>query len=184
MGARDANGIAGRPIPLFLLWLEPMRLENNWGFSRAELGRIQRLLTKNQRELTEPGMTISEVGITVATAERVTITKDALSVDLSDGRTIVAPLDWFPRLLYATPQERANCRLIGKASGIHWPKLDEDITVEGLLAGGRSRENQTSLKKWLEARVPRLPRDSSRFGNNDQPQRGRKRSAARKQTGL
>jgi hypothetical protein len=122
-------------------------------------------------------MTISEVEISVATAERVTVTKDALSVDLSDGRTIVAPLEWFPRLLYASPQERANFRLISKGHGIHWPKLDEDISVESLLAGRRSGESQTSLKKWLEARATRAARRSSRFGDTDEPKRGRKHRA-------
>jgi len=119
-------------------------------------------------------MTISEVELSVATAERVTITKDVLSVELSDGRTIVAPLEWFPRLLYASPQERANFRLVGKGRGIHWPKLDEDISVEGLLAGRRSGESQTSLKKWLEARATRPFRHSRRFGDNDEPERRRK----------
>jgi hypothetical protein len=122
-------------------------------------------------------MTISEVEISVAIAERVKVTKDAVSVDLSDGRTIVAPLEWFPRLLYASPQERANFRLIGKGRGIHWPKLDEDIGVEGLLAGRRSGESQTSLKKWLAARATRPFRRSSRFGDNDEPERGRKHRA-------
>jgi uncharacterized protein DUF2442 len=116
-------------------------------------------------------LTLSEVEISVATAERVTVTKDALSVDLSDGRTIVAPLEWFPRLLYASPQERANFRLIRKGRGIHWPKLDEDISVEALLAGRRSGESQTSLKRWLEARATRPFRRSSRFGDNDEPEK-------------
>jgi Protein of unknown function (DUF2442) len=122
-------------------------------------------------------MTISEVEISVAIAERVKVTKDAVSVDLSDGRTIVAPLEWFPRLLYASPQERSNFRLIGKGRGIHWPRLDEDISVEGLLAGRRSGESQTSLKKWLEARATRRARRASRFGDNDEPERRRKHRA-------
>jgi hypothetical protein len=122
-------------------------------------------------------MTISEVEIAVATAERVTVTKDALSVDLNDGRTIVAPLEWFPRLLHATAQERANCRLIGKGRGMHWPQLDEDISVEGLLAGRRSSESQASLKKWLRARATRPARRSNRSGANDEPELGRKHRA-------
>jgi hypothetical protein len=113
-------------------------------------------------------MTTSEVDISVATAQRVTVTKNALSVDLSDGRTVVAPLGWFPRLLYATPHERADFRLIGKGRGIHWPKLDEDISVEGLLAGRRSGESQTSLKKWLEVRAMRPARRGSRFWRQSQ----------------
>ena len=57
-----------------------------------------------------------------------------LVLRLSDGRTISAPLAWFPRLLHATPEQRNNWRLIGKGVGIHWPDLDEDISVRSLLA--------------------------------------------------
>ncbi len=100
-------------------------------------------------------MTISEVELLVPTAERVTITRDTLTVDLSDGRTISVPLAWFPRLLHATSQERRHWRLIGKGQGIHWEDIDEDISVEGLLAGRPSGESQPSFKKWLEQRSSR-----------------------------
>ncbi len=82
-------------------------------------------------------------------AETVTVTADALSVDLSDGRTISVPLEWFPRLVNATAEERKNWRLIGRGHGIHWVDIDEDISVEGLLAGRPSGESQMSFKKWL-----------------------------------
>jgi hypothetical protein len=101
-------------------------------------------------------MTISVVEISIPTAEQVTVTEDTLSVDLSDGRTIAVPLAWFPRLLHATQRERTNWRLIGKGHGIHWTALDEDISVEGLLAGKPSGESQTSFKQWLDRRVSRL----------------------------
>jgi len=90
--------------------------------------------------------------IEVPNAEGVTITEDTLSVDLSDGRTIAVLLTWFPRLVHATPKERNNWRLIAKGQGIHWEDIDEDISVEGLLAGKPSGENQASLKKWLSQR--------------------------------
>ena len=77
---------------------------------------------------------------------------EALTVDLADGRTITVPLAWFPRLAHGTPAERANWRLIGGGSGIHWPDLDENISVESLLAGRRSGETQESLRRWLGAR--------------------------------
>lgn len=86
-------------------------------------------------------------------AEGVTVTDDTMSVDLSDGRTISVPLAWFPRLLHATPEERNHWRLIGKGHGIHWEAIDEDISVEGLLAGRPSGESQTSFKKWLSKRT-------------------------------
>jgi len=82
----------------------------------------------------------------------VTASDEALIVDLADGRTITVPLAWFPRLAHGTPAERANWRLIGGGVGIHWPDLDEDISVESLLAGRRSGETQASLRRWLEAR--------------------------------
>lgn len=101
-------------------------------------------------------MNISAVEISIPNAESATVTEDTLSVDLSDGRTISVPLAWFPRLLHATPKERNNWRLIGKGHGIHWKDLDEDISVEGLLAGKPSGESQTSFKKWLDERASRL----------------------------
>ena len=100
-------------------------------------------------------MTISAVELDVPNAESVSVTEDSLSVDLSDGRTIAVPLAWFPRLLHATPEERKNWRLIGKGEGIHWNDIDEDISVEGLLAGRPSGESQESFRKWLNQRPAR-----------------------------
>ena len=85
-------------------------------------------------------------------AVAVTVDAVSLSVDLSDGRTISVPTAWFPRLAHATDGERANWRLIAGGDGIHWPDLDEDISVAGLLAGRPSTESQSSLKRWLAAR--------------------------------
>jgi len=67
-------------------------------------------------------------------ARDVSFTEDALHVVLADGREISAPLQWFPRLLKATPEQRAEWELIGDGIGIHWPKVDEDVEVESLLA--------------------------------------------------
>jgi len=86
-------------------------------------------------------------------AEEVRVTDDTLTVDLADGRSISVPLAWYPRLVHATPRERSNWRLVGKGQGIHWQGLDEDVSVEGLLAGRPSGESQTSFKKWLEKRA-------------------------------
>lgn len=88
----------------------------------------------------------------VATANNVRIDDDELIVELTDGRTIGVPISWFPRLLYGSTAERSNWRLIGAGRGIHWPELDEDISVENLLSGRSSGESQTSLRKWLETR--------------------------------
>jgi hypothetical protein len=73
-------------------------------------------------------------------------------VDLRDGRTITVPLEWYPRLAHASTAERANWRLIGTGEGIHWPDLDEDISIEGLLAGRPSGESPASFQKWLARR--------------------------------
>ncbi|PTL34912.1 hypothetical protein CLG94_12500 [Candidatus Methylomirabilis limnetica] len=101
-------------------------------------------------------MTTSAVEIEVPNAESITVTDDTLSVDLSDGRTISVPLAWFPRLVHATQQERSHWRLIGEGQGIHWEDIDEDVSVEGLLAGKPSGESQASFKKWLNHRSSRL----------------------------
>jgi hypothetical protein len=100
-------------------------------------------------------MSILAVEIKVPNAENVKVTADTLSVDLSDGRTISVPLEWFPRLVHATPEERNNWRLIGSGQGIHWEAIDEDISIEGLLAGKPSGESQASFKKWLSQRQSR-----------------------------
>jgi hypothetical protein len=97
-------------------------------------------------------MTISVVEIEVPNAVGVTVSEEILSVDLSGGRTVSVPLVWFPRLIHAAPEERNNWRLIGKGQGIHWEDIDEDISVEGLLAGKPSGESQASFKKWLSQR--------------------------------
>ena len=75
-------------------------------------------------------------------AQDLAISVDKLTVELSDGRSISVPLDWFPRLAHATPSERGNWRLIGEGEGVNWPDLDEDISVEGLIAGRPSAESK------------------------------------------
>ena len=86
-------------------------------------------------------------------ALRVDITDDTLTVDLSDGRTLSVPLAWYPRLSHRTSDERKRWRFIADGLGIHWPDLDEDVSIENLLAGKRSAESQSSLRRWLEQRA-------------------------------
>jgi len=97
-------------------------------------------------------MSSSTAEISVATATSVHVTDETLSVELSDGRTIAVPLDWFPRLTHATAKERKSWRLIAGGHGIHWPELDEDISVENLLSGKASGESQPSFQRWLVRR--------------------------------
>jgi hypothetical protein len=98
-------------------------------------------MTSSARDLLNPPLAASAV-----------VTDESLVVELLDARTLTVPLVWFPRLVHATPDERANWQLIGRGEGLHWPDLDEDVSVEALVAGRRSLESQASLKRWLAAR--------------------------------
>ena len=112
-------------------------------------------------------MITSTIEIKIPEAEAVSVTEDTLQVELSDGRSIAVPLAWYPRLVNATLEERRNWGLIGGGQGIHWPDLDEDLSVEGLLAGRPSGESQRSFKRWLEARqAGRSPAILDRTGKN------------------
>jgi len=88
-----------------------------------------------------------------ANARGVSVTTDALAVDLVDGRTVTVPVAWYPRLAHGAPEARENWRLIGGGEGIHWPDLDEDIAIQDLIAGRGSGESQDSLRSWIEARA-------------------------------
>ena len=85
-------------------------------------------------------------------AVEVTVTDKKLFVELEDGRSIAVPLEWYPRLLHGTVEERQNYQLLGDGYAIEWPDLDEHIGIEGLLAGRRSSESQSSLERWLDRR--------------------------------
>jgi len=85
-------------------------------------------------------------------ARHVVIDEDTITVDLEDGRTVSAPIVWFPRLAHASEEERNNWRFIGDGEGIHWVDIDEDISIENLLFRKASGESQRSFKKWLVKR--------------------------------
>lgn len=87
-----------------------------------------------------------------ASIEQVELSSDQLTAHLTDGRVVSVPLAWFPRLANATESERENWRLIGQGGGVHWPELDEDISIENIVYGQRSGESQESLQRWLESR--------------------------------
>ena len=97
-------------------------------------------------------MASSQTNRAEARAQEVTLTDDLLTIGLVDGRSVSVPLSWYPRLWYGTEEERMNFELFGDGSYIHWPDLDEDLTVEGILDGKRSAEGPSSLRKWLQAR--------------------------------
>jgi hypothetical protein len=98
-------------------------------------------------------MTSLAIEIQEASAQNVSVSEDSLMVDLVDGRTIIVPLVWYPRLWYGTPEEREHFEIVGDGTLIHWPDLDEDLCISGLLAGRRSGESQQSLKRWLAQRA-------------------------------
>jgi hypothetical protein len=98
------------------------------------------------------GMPSAVVTLAFPKIVNVIINDDTLSVDLEDGRTISVPIGWYPRLAYGTPAERAHFQISGAGYGIHWPDLDEDIGVEGLLLGKKSTESPASFERWLQKR--------------------------------
>src|SRR5215207_1576875 len=97
-------------------------------------------------------LTISTTETAGSMATHVEVTDVALTVELVDGRSVSVPLLWYQRLAHAAPEERKRWRSIGRGEGIHWPDLDEDISIANLLAGKPSGESQRSLKRWLELR--------------------------------
>ena len=101
------------------------------------------------------GMTTLVIDESSLRAVRAQLTDEALVVDLVDGRSVSVPLVWYPRLLGASINERQQFRLIGSGEGIHWELLDEDVSVEGIVAGRRSMESAESFRRWLQDRKER-----------------------------
>ena len=97
-------------------------------------------------------MSISATNFGTLRATHVEVTEDTLTAELDDGRAISVPVAWYPRLQEATAAERENFRLIGGGEGIHWPDLDEDVSIENMLLGRPSGESAKSLGRWLESR--------------------------------
>ena len=91
----------------------------------------------------------------------VTVTDDTVSVDLEDDRTIAMPIGWYLRLAHGTPAERANVQIGGAGYGMHWPELDKDIGIEGLLVGKQSTESAASFERWLQRRKVRQPQETA-----------------------
>jgi hypothetical protein len=97
-------------------------------------------------------MSTSIVTTETAAAKKVRVTDEALVVELRDGRVVSVPLEWYPRLAEGSVAERRRWELIGPGVGIHWPALDEDISVDGLLRGLPSGESSSSLDRWRASR--------------------------------
>jgi hypothetical protein len=98
------------------------------------------------------GMLSVMVTLSLPRVTDVSVTDDTLTVDLEAGRTVSVPIGWYPRLAHGTPVEQKNVHIAGAGYGLHWPDLDEDIGVEGILLGKRSSESSQSFEKWLGSR--------------------------------
>jgi hypothetical protein len=118
------------------VWLETMALASNTGFPAHELGDVLSLVRANRAQFLEAwhGFSIPREAADIRVRE-VSVSDHELSVSLMDGRTIVTPLAWYPRLANATPAQRAHWQLAGAGYGIHWPDVDEDLSTESLLLG-------------------------------------------------
>ena len=103
-------------------------------------------------ETIEQSRGLQQSDVSEARAQRVSVTGDTFIIDLVDGRTVSVPLAWYPRLMHGNAAERAHWRFIGEGEGIHRPDLDEDVSIEGILAGRPSGETQARLQRWLDER--------------------------------
>ena len=101
------------------------------------------------------------MNLTLPRIVTVTMTEDTVSVDLEDGRTVAVPIGWYPRLVHGTPAERAHVQISSAGYGMHWPELDEDIGIEGLLVGRQSTECNASFERWLQQRKTKLSQGST-----------------------
>jgi hypothetical protein len=117
-------------------------------------------------------MSSSTLATETAAAKAVRVSAGTLVVELRDGRSVSVPLSWYPRLADATPRERRNWELIGPGIGVHWPDLDEDVSVEAVLAGLGSKESSASLRRWRASRRHRVPRSGPSVPDGPRKRRG------------
>ncbi len=119
-------------------WLRPIALADARGFRSSELGEIRRLVEQHRDSFRRNGVSTSAARHHRVQPEPLAVearcSADSLVVRLADGREVSVPLEWFPRLRDATPEQRQHWRLIGGGVGIHWEDVDEDISVGSLLA--------------------------------------------------
>ena len=121
-------------------------------------------------------MSTSSVATETAAAKNVRVTDRELVVELRDGRVVSVPLAWYPRLAEGSPSERRRWELLGPGIGIHWPDLDEDISIDGLLQGLPSGESLASLNEWRGTRKkPATRRMQPTRAKRDSRKRGRAR---------
>jgi len=117
-------------------------------------------------------MSTSSPAIEAPTTKNARVTREMLIVELHDGRIVSVPVAWYPRLAHGSLKERQQWELIGPGIGIHWPALDEDISVEGLLQGSPSGESSESFNRWLASR--------GRPANSVQPAKARRSSGTKR----
>jgi hypothetical protein len=132
-------------------WLRPVLLAKNKGFSALNSTVLIVSWFNMDKSSVSLGMTTLTLENEPA-ALNVTIRDEKLIVDLVDGRTLVVPLEWYPRLVHSTDSERQRWILLGNGYAIEWPDVDEHLGIEGLIAGRRSGESCNSLERWLSTR--------------------------------
>lgn len=120
------------------IWLEPIYLGKNDGFSPKDSTSFGNLSKPIYREYWRLGMN-TVVNVVEPRLLNAEITEDEIIAHLMDGRTISVPLIWSWRLSEATEEQRQNFEILGDGQGIHWPDIDEDISVEGMLHGAPAR---------------------------------------------
>lgn len=108
-------------------------------------------------------MTTSSLATEVPIAADVKVTAEALVVARQDGRIVSVPLAWYPRLAEGTPAERRQWELIGPGIGIHWPTLDEDISIDALLRGHVRSKLRTVCRPWRNAGALSRTSQNSRY---------------------
>src|SRR6266436_5848181 len=137
-----------RPLlkgPIF----KPLRDPKYFGLVRVD-PVFKTVAWPNGADLAPEALYELDSAISEPIARKVEVTEKELKVALKDGRTIAVPLNWYPRLAGGTQNERQNWELLSDGEGIHWPDLDEDISVQYLVEGRRSGESKSSLKHWKE----------------------------------
>jgi hypothetical protein len=124
-------------------------LARNHGFAAQELTRIWQMIRRHDQRIMEAWNAVA----TEALIRDVRVKRSEIVAYLADGRTISVPLAWSWRLSEATPAQRADFRLIGAGQGIHWPEIDEDISVEGMLGGSPAPRPRPRAAHTGEART-------------------------------
>ena len=132
-------------------WLEDCKLAYNDYFKDNEVRRLRKVVLENQERFLEAWNEYEKENI-----KNITFNRDSIVLHFSDGRKVFAPLVFYPRLLHGTAKQRGNWEIIGAGRGIHWPDLDEDLSIDGLLHGRPSVEYRKPKRSGTKKHPPEL----------------------------